>query len=101
MNSKSTIPNHEDIPLWFEFRYGLCLLEIGNSAEAIRQFQRLTRRNPDNSVYWECLGLFSKIEPKFDWLSIEAFIDRFENPSKAESYVERGSLNTALKSYQE
>jgi len=70
---KSTIPNHEDIPLWFEFRFGLCLLEIGNSAEAIRQFQRLTRRNPDNAVYWECL---------------------------AESYVERGSLNTALKSYQ-
>ena len=70
MNSKSTIPNHEDIPLWFEFRYGLCLLEIGNSAEAIRQFQRLTRRNPDNSVYWECLGLFSKIEPEFDWLTV-------------------------------
>ena len=70
MNSKSTIPNHEDIPLWFEFRFGLCLLEIGNSAEAIRQFQRLTRRNPDNSVYWECLGLFSKIEPEFDWLTV-------------------------------
>ena len=74
INFKGTIPNHEDVPLWFEFRYGLSLLEIGNSAEAIRQFQRLTRRNPENSVYWECL---------------------------AESYVERGSLNTALKSYQE
>ena len=62
-----------ELPLWYQFRYGLSLLELGSTDEAIKMFQRLTRSTKDKPVMWECL---------------------------AEAYVQRGSLKTALKAYQ-
>ena len=66
------VEGETELPQWYQFRYGLSLLELGATDEAIKTFQRLTRKCQRNPIMWECL---------------------------AEAYVQRGSLKTALKAY--